>query len=756
MSHIRLAHTLRILLFASVCLILFEQRLAKLASAADFTVNSTVDAVDANPGDGVCATAAGECTLRAAFQETNALAGDDTIALPAGTYALTLGKLTITDNLVLEGEGAATTIIDGQWSDFIIYIRTDNPLTVAFWRLTLQHGHRAIYDENYNGSLSLYDVVIRENQGYNGVGIWQSGAVYLERTQVISNTATTGGGGIFNYSGLLTIVDSVISYNIAVNGDGAGIDSLYGIVNIYHSVLAHNRAIGDLVSGGAIIARTLSLYQSEVSENEANVGGGLDVYYNLMIIDSLLRNNVARRWGGGIISSGTLLLSNSTLTGNVAAEVGGALYYTSNSAILTHATLSSNSAEEAGGIHNFNGQVLLRNTILAGNIASLGPDCRGPITSQGYNLIQDVTDCSITLDPQDLIGVDPLLGPLQDNGGPTWTMALLWGSPAIDAANSQWLLATDQRGVPRPQGEAGDIGAYELENPPTPTFTATQTSTPTSTPTPSSTATSTFTPTPTSTSTPTDTSTPTPTLTPSPTASSTSTPTPTSTLTQTPISTFTPTLTNTPPCGLFEGPVIYWNDFEDGAGGEWSNPSTDISPTGREFLGQFGNSNTRLALSCLPAQDMVHVSFDLYIIRSWDGNQVLWPPELASIFQPNGIVGPDEWWLKADGNTLLHTTYSNWDMLDFYQAYPGSYPDENYPARTGTVEDNTLGYTFDSYPMDAIYHLNFIIDHHFDSLVLDFSANGLQSLQDESWGIDNVEVRMVDFDEMIYLPMIVR
>jgi hypothetical protein len=309
-------------------------------------------------------------------------------------------------------------------------------------------------------------------------------------------------------------------------------------------------------------------------------------------------------------------------------------------------------------------------------------------------------------------------------------MALLWGSPAIDAANSQWLLATDQRGVSRPQGVGGDIGAFELENPPTPTSTATQTSTPTSTPTPSSTATSTFTPTP--------------------------TPTPTSTATQTPTSTFTPTPTNTPVCVPIEGPVIYWNDFENGAGEEWSNPSTDISPTGRKFLGQFGNNNTRLTLSCLPAHEMLQVSFDLFIIRSWDGNQVLWPPELASIFQPNGIVGPDEWWLIADGNTLLHTTYSNWDMLDFYQAYPGSYPDGNYLARTSTVENNTLGYTFGSYPMDAVYHLNFIVDHYFDSLVLDFSAIGLQSLQDESWGIDNVEVRIFDFDEKIYLPMIVR
>ena len=85
-----------------------------------------------------------------------------------------------------------------------------------------------------------------------------------------------------------------------------------------------------------------------------------------------------------------------------------------------------------------------------------------------------------------------------------------------------------------------------------------------------------------------------------------------------------------------------------------------------------------------------------------------------------------------------------------------AYPDGNNPAFTGAAEIDTLGYEFLGVPMDSIYHLSFLVPHQTDLLELDFAALGLQSLLDESWGIDNVEVKFVDLGAKIYLPMIVR
>src|SRR5262249_3705719 len=111
----------------------------------------------------------------------------------------------------------------------------------------------------------------------------------------------------------------------------------------------------------------------------------------------------------------------------------------------------------------------ISNTLIAGNttlISNTGPsysadDCNGTITSGDYNLVQNTSGCTLS-GTHNVIGLDPLLGPLQNNGGPTQTMALQLGSPAIDTGNSATCAATDQRGLPRNAGSC-DIGAYELQ-----------------------------------------------------------------------------------------------------------------------------------------------------------------------------------------------------------------------------------------------------------------------------------------------------
>jgi uncharacterized repeat protein (TIGR01451 family) len=189
-------------------------------------------------------------------------------------------------------------------------------------------------------------------------------------------------------------------------------------------------------------------------------------------------------------------------------------------------------------------------------------------------------------------------------------------------------------------------------------------------------------------------------------------------------------------CTPLVPPLIYANTFGGSVGSEWSNTLTDLTPTSRPFLGQFGNQTVSLTLSCLPTHTHVGVSFDLFVIRSWDGN-------LSS--------GPDIWELNVTGGTRLsHTTFANWNVKR--QAYPGTYPGGDYVDHTGATEINTLGYTYSNSPMDAVYHLNYLFSHASASLMLNFLASGLQTLSDESWGIDNIEVTVKNFPYNVYVP----
>ena len=275
-----------------------------------------------------------------------------------------------------------------------------------------------------------------------------------------SNGLVDSGGGIYNCFGTLTVIDSIITENRIQGGKG-----IFGY-------------------GGGIYncpTSTLTLINTTVSRNSAEVGGAICNGGLLRIINSTLIGNVAHKHRAGAIANyGEMSITDSTLHGNSSGNGGlagvilnGGLFQSSGTLVISNSTLSGNTAGagSGGGIFNVKGSsAVLQNSIVANNA---GGNCHGIITSHGYNLSSD--DSCEFHGPGDLNSTEPRLGHLRNNGGPTQTMALLPGSPAIDAGNPKGctdghahahLLKTDQRGKPRPDREdktGCDMGAYERQ-----------------------------------------------------------------------------------------------------------------------------------------------------------------------------------------------------------------------------------------------------------------------------------------------------
>jgi len=255
------------------------------------------------------------------------------------------------------------------------------------------------------------------------------------------NSGSGGNGGVGN-GGTLIVIDSTFSGNSAGPGDGGGIsNSNSGMLTVSDSTFAGNRA--GFFGAGISNAGTLTVSNSTFTGNLDGGGGG-----------------------GAIFNAGTLSVSNSTFSGN-SSDTGGGAIYSRSTLIVSDGTFSGNLARFGGGGIATDGATLhARNTIIAGNTGGPGyaPDLGGSLGSLGHNLIGN-TDGAGGFDPTDLLNVDALLGPLQDNGGPTLTMALQCGSPAIDAGDNTDAPEWDQRGEGFPRIVNGiiDIGAYEVQ-----------------------------------------------------------------------------------------------------------------------------------------------------------------------------------------------------------------------------------------------------------------------------------------------------
>jgi hypothetical protein len=399
-------------------------------------------------------TDGGTGSLRDAINQVNAgSVTDNTIVVPAGTYQITLpnqggasedtnasGDFDIRHNLILNGAGAATTIIDGNGATIMdrVFDVIGN-VTVTFSGLTIRNGDLAKANgggiNNASGSVAVTNCVVTNNK------------VDMDMAD---------GGGIYSNGVTLTITGSTISQNSGgVFAGGGGVAITGGTATITNSTISGNMAPGDK-AGGILNDATLTITGSTISGNSAGAqaGGGLV--------------------NGFQNAAPTTTITNSTFSGNTAAG-GGAIAVTKGSVNLNFVTISNNTVSgtnaDGGGILNSGGTVNVHNSLIAANTDQSDPnnfpDVAGAFISQGNNLIGDGTGATgfTSGSNGDQVGtatteLKAQLGPLQNNGGPTFTQALLAGSPAINAASSTGAPATDQRGVAR--DAKPDIGAYEL------------------------------------------------------------------------------------------------------------------------------------------------------------------------------------------------------------------------------------------------------------------------------------------------------
>lgn len=381
----------------------------------DLVVDSALDGTDVAPGDGVCATGGGSCTLRAAAQEINAvnpelpLVGHTISIAPGVNPTLSIagagedmgatGDVDVLVPVVIDGGGA---VIDGAGLDRVLDL----------------HGHTAVLrDLTVTGGHAVGSSPAGVGGGVRASNT--TGAVDVEGVTFQANAADQGGGGLgvvgWDRAARVTVTDSIFTGNGA--GTGGGLFMQGGTIT--RSLIAGNQAV---TSGGGIYA-------------EVGV---------VTVVSSTLSGNHAPSSGAAIVSHGLL--------GTGVALVGSTIVGNTGSAALWTLTTSC-----------YRGCFSYENTVMRGTVVVGGagaPACSAPVTASSFNLVPDGS-CGATLPG------DPLLGPLAGNGGATATHLPAAGSGAIDAIPvgtaglCDGSVTTDQRGVARPVGPACDVGAVE-------------------------------------------------------------------------------------------------------------------------------------------------------------------------------------------------------------------------------------------------------------------------------------------------------
>jgi predicted outer membrane repeat protein len=501
------------------------------ALSATFLVDTALDSIDASPGDGRCADAGNSCSVRAAILEANASPGVDEIRIPAGRYPITLlgrdseglvGDFNVADDVRIVGGGADLTVLDGSSQSTILRVAGANVVieNIAFENAYSSNSFGAVLA--VGGSLTIADCRFEDNVGFGGSALLLFAvSASVERCTFRRNTADEA--AVEAVDATLTMIDVSFDANSARRAAAAALSG--GSAVLRQVTFTGNSA----TEGGALTLGDAASVFVELSSFDSNVAtrfggailllGGGDDPDHLSLSRCTFRGNraseggaLAARAGAGWLTAPIIQIDGCLFDANEATSSGGAIHLDSPflgaapSLDAVNCTFSGNSAPSGGAIHVTSGDgatvtVRLAACTVASNVATVrgggieavgptvieaghlvlgdnsapeSPDCFGPLTSMGYVLLEDGTGCVLAGDLTGTrVGVDPLLGPLQDNGGPTSTRGLLAGSAAIDGGAITCLgldgapLLEDQRGMPRPaDGDAVpparcDVGAYE-------------------------------------------------------------------------------------------------------------------------------------------------------------------------------------------------------------------------------------------------------------------------------------------------------
>ena len=406
-----------------------------------FTVTNTSDS-------GV----SGDGSLRGEVLAANASPGADTINFASGlsgTITLSGDGLQIKDPVDIEGPGPGQLTVAQSSEKRVIHINLSNPAPVTIAGLHIADGTASgpggdIWNDDEGPASSLTVV----------------------NSSITGGTASDYGGGIDAFGTSLTLRSTTLSDNHAISGGGAWVGGENVAIAIENSTFSGNSTSGfgagldiELLSGSALVSATTFSGNQAQTEGGA-IGGSVSKGSATIANSTVFGNSSASHGGGGLVlnsSEGTVLVEASTIAGNHSTGPG---------------------AKGGGIIVNSKQPIRLEDTIVAGNSAdSGGADLDGPFNA-AFTLVGNPSGATLTetVAGSNLIGVDPQLGPLQNNGGPTATMAIAASSPAVNRGSGA--LGVDQRGDPRPvlypgvpiSGSAGangaDIGAFELQAPP--------------------------------------------------------------------------------------------------------------------------------------------------------------------------------------------------------------------------------------------------------------------------------------------------
>lgn len=433
--------------------------------AADYIV---VTNSDSGPG-----------SLRQAILDANAGGGGTiTFSNVGGAIDLISGLPVLTANISIFGPGVSGLVLTNSNFYPTSLLTNSAASTAAITGITI-NGRL----DNY-GTLVMLDSLVGYQMHPGHPGLYNSGTTTLSRCTFTRNGNASDADAIIN-DGTMNIDHCSIT-----NNRGGGDVLNYGTLTMDNSIVTGHAFFTSSWGGVVNVGGTVVLRNCSMSYNDSVEGGGVWNGGTLAATNCLISHNVAAyseptMVGGGLYNIGYAILQNTTITGNYAQEAGAGIW-NGGSLRLLNCTVTSNTVTYnptrtnglGGGVWTGSRTVFQsKNSIIAGNNSSgtnfIADDISGSLWSMGHNIILSTNGWpQASYDYIDLLGVDPMLGPLLDNGGPTWTHALMQGSPAIDAGDPTGAPPDDQRGVPRPQGLGVDIGAFEFQFPTVPVFAA--------------------------------------------------------------------------------------------------------------------------------------------------------------------------------------------------------------------------------------------------------------------------------------------